>query len=114
MTLAERIYEVLAKSPTGLKARQIAKLINEDRHAVNRFLYSHPSDYSVNSHDVWTLNRKTANPTKLATPPKSYSAPIDFERCCYANNICSFLSETEHSWLDIMQNNFSRIMPLAL
>jgi len=114
MTLAERIYEVLSKSSTGLKARQIAKLINEDHHAVNRFLYTHPSEYSVNSYDVWTLNRKTANPTKLATSPKSYSAPVDFKRYCYANNICSFLSETEHSWLDIMQNNFSRIMPLAL
>lgn len=114
MTLAERIYEILAKSPDGLKARQIAKLINEDRNTVNRFLYAHQSEYSIDSHYVWTVNRKTVTPTTSPVLPKSYNAPASSNRCCYANHICAFLAETERDWLDCMQKNFTRIMPLPL
>lgn len=114
MTLAERIYEVLSKSPTGLKARQIAKLINEDHHTVNRFLYAHQAEYSIDSHYVWTVNRKTENPKKSTELPKSFVAPVGSERCCYANHTCTFLAETEGDWLDCMQKNFVHIVPLPL
>lgn len=38
MTLADKISEALAANPAELKAREIAKLINEDRHMVNSYL----------------------------------------------------------------------------
>ena len=114
MTIAERIHEILAKSPTGLKARQIAKLINEDHHTVNRFLYANQSEYSVDSHYVWRAKQITKNPTNPPSPQKSIDAPVSFDRCCYAQNINAFLAETERNWLDCMQQNFTRIMPLPL
>lgn len=114
MTLAERIYEILSTSPTGLKARQIAKLINEDHHAVNRFLYAHQSEYSVDSHYVWRAKLITQNPTSPPASQKTVDAPVSFDRCCYAKNISAFLVETESDWLDCMQKNFIRIMSLPL
>lgn len=114
MTLAERIFEILSTSPTGLKARQIAKLLNEDRQTVNRFLYAHQSEYSVDSHYVWKANLKAASPSEPIAPPKISNVPGSSDRCCYANNICGFLAEPERDWLDGMQQNFTRIMPLPL
>lgn len=114
MTLAERIDEILSTSPTGLKARQIAKLLNEDRQTVNRFLYAHQSEYSVDSHYVWKAKKATAKPAEPPTLPHPYDAPVSSERCCYASNMLTFLAETETDWLDCMQNNFTRIMPLPL
>jgi hypothetical protein len=87
MTLADRIYEVLAKSPTGLKARQIAKLINEDRHVVNKFLYAHQAEYQVDSHYVWRAKQTSKTPTVAPTPPKNTEVPAKSDRCCYDNNI---------------------------
>ena len=46
MTLADRISDALAANPAGLKAREIAKLINEDRQIINSYLYHHQSEYS--------------------------------------------------------------------
>ena len=87
MTLAERIYEILAKSPTGLKARQIAKLINEDRHVVNKFLYAHQSEYEVDSHYVWRAKQIAKTPTVAPAPQKTINTHVSSDRCCYAKNI---------------------------
>lgn len=114
MTLAERIHELLSTSPTGLKARQIAKLLNEDRHAVNRFLYAHQSEYSVDIHFVWKAKQKTPTPAEPSAPTISFDTPVRSDRCCYVNNISAFMAETESAWLDLMQENFTRIMPLPL
>lgn len=114
MTLGERINAILATSPTGLKAWQIAKLINEDLHVVSRFLYAHQSEYSVDSHYVWTVRHITAHPTESTASSKSFNAPISSNRCCYTNRIGAFLAEPEGIWLDCMQKNFAHILSLPL
>ena len=121
MTLADKISEALAANPAGLKAREIAKLINEDRHTVNSFLYANQSEYSIDNNYVWTTKHASAKPAasvpaKPITPvaPNSTSTTVNSARCCYVNNIGAFLVETEQEWLDQMQKNFTRIMSLPL
>ena len=116
MTLADKISEALAANPAGLKAREIAKLINEDRHTVNSFLYAHQTDYSVDSNYVWIAKQISAAPAKpvVAAPGNSVSATTDVTRCCYVNSIGAFLAESEPAWLKSMQENFKRIVPLPL
>lgn len=113
MTLADRISEVLAANPAGLKAREIANLIDEDRHAVNSFLYANQSEYSVDSNYIWTAKQVTAAPA-VAAPPNMGSTTVRSDRCCYVNSIGGFMAEAEADWLDSMQKNFTRIMALPL
>lgn len=106
----------MAANSSGLKAREIAKLIREGRQAVNSYLYSHQSEYSVDSNYVWTMKRITEIPTQpvVTASPSSGSNVFNSSRCCYVNNIGVFVAETEQAWLDSVQNNFTRILSLPL
>ena len=96
----QRICAAICQS-SGIKAKEIARLLNLDRSTVNRVLYASPllKDLSYQDDDYrWHgIIRQ--------------SAPHDglFEFCGYYNKVSDFLKLTEGEWMDELIKGCQRI-----
>lgn len=123
MTLADRISEVLAANPKGLKASQIAKSIGSTRTEVNRYLYSHTDSYEIHEGYIWT--HKTAEssvPTPAPAPKRPVRAtnavisetPLLTQRYAYCATVADFLNTNEVDWIRVMKSGFHESYTIAL
>lgn len=98
--LARRICAAICQSD-GVKARDIARLLNLDRAAVNRVLYASPllGELCYQDRDYrWHGIIKQARP----------HAGL-FEFCGYYSRVDGFLDLTEHAWMDLLVEGCQRI-----
>ena len=121
MTLADRISEVLAANPNGLKASQIAKLIGSTRTEVNSYLYSHTDSYEIHEGYIWTpkaagSSAPTPEPKRRARATKAAisESPILAQRYAYCATVEEFLDINEDDWIQVMKSGFHESYLMAL
>ena len=121
MTLADRISEVLAANPKGLKASQIAKLIGSTRTEVNSYLYSHTDSYEIHEGYIWTpkaagSSAPTPEPKRRARATKAAisESPILTQRYAYCATVEEFLDINEADWIQVMKSGFHESYLMAL
>ena len=94
MQLADQIYEILLKSPDGLKARDIAKQLGIEKNEVNSCLYSRllkDKCYQDNLY-VWHVKSEIKTETEGKVPQKP--ADEDLKNICRYYLNCMSIDET--------------------
>lgn len=108
MDLKEKIIELLKQDPKGLKAKVIAKKLQENTTRINSILYSYNQEFIINDKFVWIYSgdgstteiRKNENNSTRKS--KRDQAPYHYYNCnprlrftddCVVRSICTLMGE---------------------
>ena len=108
MDLKEKIVELLVQNPEGLKAKVIARMLQETATKINSILYGYNQEFKINKDFVWiysgdgTTTEIRKNEKKSTRKSKRDQYPYHYYNCnpqlrftddCVVRSICSLMGE---------------------